>query len=251
MKKTIYILTLALFFGCSVSSNKEVIETHPDGSPKSVKVYFDNKDSRNYIIKDYLPDGTLDFEGKVSNDRFVEYKKTYFENGNPKEIVELSDSADLDYCCPDGFYKYFYEHGQLKETHYKKNGLFNGLVVKYDSIGNKIGEYQVANDLKNGITKIFHDNGTIKSIKEYQNDTLIETAYYFTETGDSLKRHGTFKGKLDFPIKYWKDNGSSLLGEYHNGKSYQVKWTWRDSLNNVIKEEIADTVNRQFVTPDY
>ncbi|KAB1065936.1 toxin-antitoxin system YwqK family antitoxin [Salibacter halophilus] len=251
MKKLIYIISFTFLFGCSDPNNIKVIEKYADGSPKSVKVLFDNNDSNNYIIKNFYPDGTLDFEGKVSNNKFVEYRKAYFENGNPKEIVKLSDSTNLDYCCPDGFYKHYYKHGQLKETYFKKNGLFNGLAIKYDSLGNKIAEYQVTNDLKNGITKKFHDNGAIKSIKEYKNDTLVGTAYYFTESGDSLKRHGTNKGKIDFPIKYWKDNGNSLLGVYHNDNHYQVKWTWIDSVGNITKTEIADTVDGQFVTPDY
>jgi antitoxin component YwqK of YwqJK toxin-antitoxin module len=248
MKRLLYILALIFFIGCSEDDRIEIIEAYSNGDPLSVKVYSNDNNS-NYIIKDYYIDGTLVFEGKVVNEKFVEYKKAYFENGTPKEIVELTDSADLDYCCPNGFYQTYYDNGQLSETHYKKNGLFNGLVTKYDSSGIKSAEYEVTNDLKNGITKTFYLNGEIKSIKEYQQDTLIKTVYYFTETGDSLKRHGTYNGKLDFPIKYWKENGSSLLGEYLFSKANQVKWTWKDSINNTLKTEIADPVNGQFITP--
>jgi len=250
MKQSIYILTLALLFSCSESDKFEVVETWPDGSHKSTKVYLDNKDKSDYLIKDYHENGRLSFEGKVKNNQFVEYKKSYFPNGNKEEFVELAAPADLTYCCPNGFYKVYYENGQLEETHYKRNGLFNGLVTKYDSSGNKTAEYQMSDDLKNGGTKSFYANGKTKSIKEFRNDTLVGTVYYFTESGDSLKKNGTHKGKLDFPIKYWKENGNSLYGEYNNNY-YQVRWTWFDSLGNKIKTEVVDTVNGQFVTPDY
>ena len=251
MKRLFNILTIIFIIGCSETNRVEVIESYSNGEPRIVKVYSEKENNSNYIYKDYFIDGTLVFEGKVSNNQFIEYKKAYYRNGNKREIVELSDSAELDYCCPDGFYQTYYENGCLEETHYKKNGLFNGLVTTYDSIGTKVAEYEVTNDLKNGITNNFYYNGKIKSIKEYLNDTLIGTAYYFTETGDSLKRHGTYKGQLDFPIKYWKDNGSSLLGVYSDSNTHQVKWTWKDSLKNIIKVEISDTINGQFITPDY
>jgi antitoxin component YwqK of YwqJK toxin-antitoxin module len=130
MKQGIYILTLAFLFSCSETEKIEVVETWPDGSHKSIKVYIEDKDKSAYLIKDYYANGTLSFEGKVNNNQFLDYKKSYFPNGNQEEFVELSDSADLTYCCPDGFYKVFYENGQLKETHHKMNGLFNGLVTK-------------------------------------------------------------------------------------------------------------------------
>ena len=251
MKKLIYILTLAFIFGCSDSSKTEVINKYSDGSPRTVKEYPDDQDRSKYILKDFFQNGTLAFEGKVKNGKFVEYKRAYYQNGNLKERATLADSADLNYCCPNGFYEVYYDNGQLEETHHKKDGLFNGLVTEYDTAGNKITETQVSADLKNGIAKTFFVNGNVKSIKEFHNDTLVGTAYYFTETGDSLKKHGTHKGNLDFPIKYWKDNGSSLFGEYHNNNYYQVKWTWKDSLENILKTEVADTINGQFVTPDY
>ena len=88
-----------------------------------------------------------------------------------------------------------------------------------------------------------------KSALEYRNDTLIGTVYFFDEAGDSLKRTGTYNGKVDFPIKYWDDSGKTLLGEYYIGQWHKVQWTWRDSLNQIIKREIADTVNGQMITP--
>lgn len=235
MKKLIYILTFTLLVGCSDSNKTEVIEKYPDGFPKSVKVYVDSKDISNYLIKDYYRDGTLEFEGKVSNDKFVEYKKAYFENSNPKEVVELSKSADLDYCCPDGFYKYYYEHGQLKETHYKKDGRFNGLVTKYDSLGNKIAEYQVENNLKNGTTKVYYENGNIYSVRQYQNDSLIGKVYYFDKNGDSLKVYATFKGKEDFPTKKWLENGQIFYATYIDSTYDKVQYLWTDSKGNEIK----------------
>jgi antitoxin component YwqK of YwqJK toxin-antitoxin module len=250
MKKLLSLILIPFLAGCSEPNKTEVIDNYPNGQAKSTREYL-NKDKNEYLIRDYFENGNLEFESKVVNGKFVEFKKSFYNNGNLEETVELTDSAKMDYCCPDGSYQVYYSNGQLKESHYKKDGLFNGLVTKYDSSGAKLADYQVDNDRKNGVARTFYTNGKVNSIKEYQNDTLVGIVYIFTETGDSLKRYNTYKAKMDFPIKYWKDNGNNLLGEYYNGDYYQVKWTWIDSLGNATKSEIADTVNGKFVTPDY
>ena len=234
MKEAIYILIILLFIGCSNNEKEVILETYPNGNTKSLRIYPDDKNKNNYKLKEYYANGHLEFESKVRNSKFIEYKKAYFENGNPKEIVILTDSAEFDFCCPDGFYTYYYENGIIKETHYKKNGLFEGLVSVFDSLGIKESEHQTFNDLKNGITKTYYNNGIVESIKEYKNDTLVGTVFYFSETGDSLKRYGIYKGKLDFPIKYWKKNGYSLFGNFYKGETDRVQWIWKDSLNKII-----------------
>lgn len=251
MNKLLYLLPSLFFISCTQSRSTEVIEKYSDGSTRTDIEYLDKNDSSCFIIRDYYRSGTVEFEGKICNDRFVEFKRVYFENGQPKEHVTLTSSAELDYCCPDGEYRMYHENGQLMQTHTRVNGLFEGMVTKYDTLGKIRAEYQVAKDLKNGIAKKYYTNGVVRSIREYRNDTLVGKQFFFTETGDSLKRTATYNGHIDFPIKYWKENGSSLRGEYANGNHFQVQWTWIDSTGNITKTAVVDTVNGTFVTPEY
>jgi antitoxin component YwqK of YwqJK toxin-antitoxin module len=252
MKYRTYIILIIsiLTFSCSEKKSKEIImDKYPNGNPKSVNIFFDKE---SYILKDYYLDGKLEFEGKIVNEKFVEYKKSYFENGALKEKVQLSDSADLDYCCPDGYYEMYNKNGNLKQTHILLAGELNGLLEVYDSLGIIIVDFEMENDLKNGNSKKYHLNGKISSIKKFRNDTLTDISYFFNESGDSIKTHGTYKGQKDFPFKYWKKNGNTLEGKYYQGKFDKVEWKWRDSLGSVIKTEILDTnKNGQFITPEY
>lgn len=250
MKHLFVALALIVLNGCSDSSETKVIEFHPDGSPKWVKEYTGNPESGEYVMKEFFPDGTLAFEAKVSNASFVDYKRSYFENGNLMETVQLDDSADFEACCPDGFYSFYYDNGKLRETHYMKNGTFNGPVANYDSAGVKTADYAVANGMKNGVEYRYYRNGAVATIKTYRNDTLVGTAYYFTESGDSLQRHSSTNGEIDFPRKFWKEDGSSLCGEY-TGDSSQVKWTWYDPAGNATKTTISGAVEGDFLTPDF
>jgi antitoxin component YwqK of YwqJK toxin-antitoxin module len=242
--------------GCSENENSKIqstiiLEKYSNGTTKIENIYPDRGNVNDYLIKEYYQNGNLSFESKVHNHNFIEYKKSYYENGKISEFTKLKDSADFLSCCPDGFYQIFYENGNIQETHYKKDGLINGLVVAYDSLGRKTGEYNILSGVKNGLTKYFYANGKIESIENYLNDTLIKTAFYFKENGDSLKRNFTYKGKIDFPIKYWNENGFSLEGISVNKNSKLVKWIWRDSANKTIKEKIVKPINNKFITPDF
>ncbi|MFN6945161.1 MAG: toxin-antitoxin system YwqK family antitoxin, partial [Cytophagaceae bacterium] len=204
MKPIILLLFSVLLISCSNNAEDKqeayemIWERYDDGKKKSVKIYHDLNNRDAYTIKDYYSNGNINFEGDVENGYFKNKKKAYYENGNLMQLIKLSDSTRLDYCCPDGFYQDFYSTGKLEQTHYKLRGAINGPVVLYDTSGSKIAELHVIDDLMNGIEKKYHKNGRIKSIKTFKNDTIIGTAYYFSENGDSLKKHDTYRGNPAF-----------------------------------------------------
>ncbi len=243
MKPILCTMILTSVLSCSQSTN----EVQNNNEPRSEVIVIDTGDF--YVYREYFPNDTLSLEVGMKDDQITGFRKSYYSNGSSKEIVKIKGFYPTDYCCPNGLYKVFYENGVLKEIHNKENGEYEGRVISFDTLGNKKAEFQVLQGLRHGMAKRYYPNGMVKGVYEYKQDTLTKTAYTFTEKGDSLKRYFLKKGKISFPITYWKEDGRSLTGEYYNNQNFKVKWTWRDSSRNTVKSEIVDTVNGQFITP--
>jgi antitoxin component YwqK of YwqJK toxin-antitoxin module len=123
-----------------------------------------------------------------------------------------------------------------KEHITKIGGKLNGLAIKYDSTGNKIAEYQVKNGLKNGLAKIYYDNGNLYSVRFYEDNIMYGTVYYFNQNGDSLKTNASINGKEDFPTKKWLNNGQVFYATYTDTTHNKVQYLWTDSLGKEIKK---------------
>ena len=78
----------------------------------------------------------------------------------------------------DGICKRWYENGQIDILYNYSIGRLSGTQKKWHSNGNKRGEWNYIEDKLHGISTEWYDNGEIRSIKEYDNDVLIEEALY-------------------------------------------------------------------------
>ncbi|PWJ33248.1 antitoxin component YwqK of YwqJK toxin-antitoxin module [Sediminitomix flava] len=247
MKKLL--IFLMLLTSCSEVYKTEVIEKLPDGTPIIVKEYLKKGDDF-YILKNYYLNGNIRFEGKVSNDKLVEYKKFYFENGNPSKYIELEDSVELEYCCPNGNYIHYYENGIVKETYNLRNKKNEGLLLHYDTLGKKLFEINFSKGLKDGIAKKYYSNGALHSIRTYENDTLIGESHYFKENGDSLITYSVFSGVETLPIKKWLGNGQVFFADYINYDLAEFIWT--DSLGRELKRvEVAWGKESEYYSDGY
>jgi antitoxin component YwqK of YwqJK toxin-antitoxin module len=254
MKIQHFILILFILSGCNNILETEkviILDKFENGNTKHAYVYPNKNVTSRFRYITYYEDGTIAFEGDVENGYYKGTKKSYFENGNPKEFCHLKDSGEFGYCCPDGYYEMYYKNGILGETHYIVNGQFNGLVIMFDTTGIKTSEIVFKDDMKNGTMKEFYSDDMLFSITNYRNDSLVGLGIEFFDSGDTSCLYNTFMGKVDFPITYWKKNGNKLVGEYMTGTYHKVKWTWIDSQSNIVKQEIRDTINGRFITPDF
>lgn len=251
------IILILIIFSCNSKLEKDeyasefVLEKFENGNVKSIKKYKDSESLMSYKYLEYFASGMISFEANIENDLVYGKRVSFYENGNHKEVCILTDSCETDDCCPDGYYKRYYKNGKIKESFYQKNGAYNGLQIKYDSLGIKIVERNVRNNMVEGIEKWFDKNEFLAIKKEYLNDTLIGFIYYFNEIGDTIRYKKIKNGKPNFPIKYWNENRETLYGYFINYEKKLVKWTWKNKDGEITKEDIVLPINGKYITPDY
>lgn len=247
LKLTLIFITL---LSCDGPYN-EVLEKFEDGSVKIERIYNDKDVKNEFKYIEYYSNGNIKFEGYIKDSFYRGIKKNYYENGNPMEFCHLTDSGKFSFCCPDGFYELFYTNGKLKQTLYRITGNIDGIITNYDTLGSKRNELYVENNIKNGIAKFFYSTGVTSSIEHYRNDTLINFVADFFESGDTSFRANLNKGNIYFPIKKWNEKGESISGNFLDENGEKVEWIWRDSQDRVIKTEILEVADDEFIIPDF
>ena len=228
--------------------HKVVTERYLNGKPKEERTYL-NKDNTDFKIVQYYPNGQISFEGNVINKLFVGQKINYYENGKIKQIDSLHKPCALDYCCCDGLVKRYRENGILRETFITKNGVENGLVFAYDTLGNLESKVEMVNGRKNGKAEKFFDNGILAFKATFQNDTIQGYALYFYGNGDTLKMMKYHGNDMGFPYYKWLKNGQIIKGEVvNNGK--QILWSWMDKNRTILKTKTEKFVDEISVPED-
>lgn len=98
------IITIVLGFFLYQYYNKEIVnilEKYQDGEQKKVKIYK-RKNEKDYLLKYYYLDGTLNKETKIVNHKREGKSITYFKNGNiyiidyyDNDVLKHSDIYDI------------------------------------------------------------------------------------------------------------------------------------------------------------
>ena len=250
IKTTLITLIFIVLLSCKKPYNK-VLEKFEDGSVKIERIYNDKDVENEFKYIEYYNNRNIKFEGFVKNDFYRGLKKNYYENGNPMEFCHLTDSGKFNFCCPDGFYEIFYPNGKLEQTYYRINGKIDGIITNYDTLGLVQNELNVKNDIKNGIAKYYYSTGTISSIEHFKNDTLINFVVDFFESGDTSFRANIIEGNIYFPIKKWNEQGECISGNFLDENETKIKWIWKNSQDEVIKTEVFEAVDGEFIIPDF
>jgi hypothetical protein len=124
-------------------------------------------------------------------------EKKYFDNGELMSEYQLNKNGSY-----HGKYKLYYKNGQIHEVAYYKEGVLQGEVVRYDSLGNllvkgkfldgekhgrvtnyyqngKISNFITYNrGVEHGWTKTYNDNGKLTYERISRNDTIIYSRNY-------------------------------------------------------------------------
>ena len=246
------VLTIVLFFGCKTEV-RETIEIFPNGKVEVEYVYSNKKNKDNYTIIEYFESGQIKFKGTVENGKFVGAKLNYYDNGNLREVDSIINPCELDFCCCDGTVFKYFRNGKLDQTFEMRNGVANGLVTIYDrdSLGIVINTIEYKDDRKNGKEIVYFKLGSVYSISEFRNDTAVNYIYYFKENGDTSKYFFHFKGKRDFPVKKWLEDGVIFYANYIDSSYKNALYQWTDKDGNELKREIVTLdKNMQYVLPD-
>lgn len=266
--KYIFIILVLCLFSCrreipepiiTIQSEKltseinEIIENFPNGNVKTEFIYIESKNDNNYTILEYHENGQLKFKGIVRNGKFIGEKLNYYDNGVLREVDSILNPCDLDFCCCDGKVIRYFRNGKLDQTFENRNGVANGLVSIFDrdSSGRLIRTTEYKDSRKNGIEKLFFENGKVHTIQEFKNDTAVNFIYYFKENGDTLKYFYHFNGHIDFPTKKWLKNGEIFYANYIDSNYKAVIFRWTDKNGKEIKRKILKPdKEKNYVLPD-
>lgn len=179
MKKSIIIFFAIFFTGCL--ANKQIksytpkcdyyiddiekLYNEPFKDASANGIVCEEKNNKSYItVKNglahgkaikYHDNGTT-IENNFENGKLKGLSKT-FENGL---IVSSANFIDAD----NGEIElsFYFPNGKLSSTLYLKRGY--GKLQKYNINGNLIKEETYVNDKKNGITKLYFDNGQLEAV---------------------------------------------------------------------------------------
>ena len=184
-----------------------------------------------------------------SNENKVKIVKTYHENGQVKQEIEVVNNKR------HGLYKSYHDNGQLHVAVRFQNGHQEDEIVdSFDENGMLIRTVEIINGLRNGSFKDFYSSGLLKKEGEYKDDEIIGIPLEYFEDGsimedsedkniegieDGNKSIKTFLNKSDFinqlkcldeddiirisfGSKKWSINEKSIVTGEWNEKEYTL-----------------------------
>lgn len=249
------LLPFLLLFGCK-QATKKIIDRYSSGQPMTEYIYSDKNDTSNFVCRIYYENGQLKHETKIIDNKFVDEKKSFFENGKIEKLEKLFQPTPLDAKTYDCHIVSYRSNGTKESEYQYINDNLNGVVIDYDSNGNKARSATYINGKMNGKEILYFSNGKIKSMVECKNDSAYGYEYEFTENGDTLKAFVHY-GLSDNGIFYkkWLSNGRLLLGSYGDLSRSFVIWEWYDKKRALIKSVVdkgiyVDSITNRFTAPE-
>ena len=179
-------------------------------------------DSTQWVTKQFFYDnGKLASEGFLHNGKPDGYWKSYYETG-----IIKSEGNRKNYLL-DSVWKFYNDKGVKVLEYDYKEGKKNGFRRIYDAQTKKlISEEQLVDDVKNGISKIYHPNGKIKYLyhfikgheegNAYEYDTtgtvitLLEYKYGITRRSDKINRRDQEGQKKDTWMTFYENKDAPL-----------------------------------------
>ncbi len=134
------------------------------------------------------------------------YSNLLDENGNGNVPMYFGSIAFVNEKPYTGLVKDCYSNGSVREIHFRKNGVCDGVWTMYYENGKIYETIIYKNGLKEGETKAFYKSGSTQYISSYKNDKL-----------DGKSNHYLENGILNFSLTYVNGNLISCDG---NCKEY-------------------------------
>lgn len=154
----------------------------------------------------------------------------------------------------------FDRKGKIMLVENYKNGLLNGTVTSYNPFSEApVSEINYTKGKKNGVLRLYYDNGKLQEESEYLDDQKDGTSKWFTKNGKTIAiynyKAGAFEGiqktffendtiqvlsnytgnQLSGEYKEFYRNGKvKIFGKYLNGQK-DGPWTEYDELGKAVK----------------
>lgn len=137
MKAKFFVLLLSalMLASCGGKTVEEIVETHPDGSPKLVRVYLEKGNVRELVKEtQYYPNHQKFYEGEFKDNKKDGDWTVWYDNGNVWS--EGSYEKGLD----EGKRQGYYESGVIHFSGQYKKGKMTGTWTFYDEKGTVVKE---------------------------------------------------------------------------------------------------------------
>jgi antitoxin component YwqK of YwqJK toxin-antitoxin module len=122
-------------------------------------------------------------ETTISKDeKLIEVRKEYWDNGNLKSEVPYKKSYGLGYkkikttLIPHGIAKEYYETGVLKKEDPYVEGERTGLLKFYREDGSLEVSYTYINSVQEGKTTYYYSDGTVMEVEHYKDGNLTDVS---------------------------------------------------------------------------
>jgi antitoxin component YwqK of YwqJK toxin-antitoxin module len=134
--RNIIILFLALFLAsCTGNVVEEVVENHPDGTPKLVRYYEQDGNIRDLVREiQYYPNHQKFYEGEFKNNKKHGDWKVWYQNGNVWSEGSYKEGLD------EGDRTGYYEDGKVHFKGQYSKGKMTGTWSFYDESGKLVKE---------------------------------------------------------------------------------------------------------------
>ena len=205
---------------------------HPNGQLETESIA--EKGKRNGSFKSYYPTGQLKYTCTLKDDLINGEATLYYIKGNKEAVKSYKDGL------LDGKTTSWHINKKLATEGQYENDKSVGIWKHYDQSGQLIEDEMLVASGKNGLNRVYFDNGKVFSEIIYKNSRITSYVFY-TPSGDILIEQGITKSIL--PIKtYYQDGTLSIEGIMKKGKREGI-WKYYDiygqvKTENTYKEDI-------------
>jgi antitoxin component YwqK of YwqJK toxin-antitoxin module len=184
----------------------------------------------------YYPNGILSSEGTMKDGKPDGYWKSYYENGHLKSEGNRKD-FEL-----DSLWKFYNEDGVLIVEIYYRNGKKNGIKSTY--LDKEIIRENFVNDVKEGLTKYYFPDGTLKSEIPFVKGLEQGIGKEYNANGDVITITEYKRGFIVDRMKINRRDKNNLrqgtwMTFYPNGNTHQ-EGTYRDDKKNGYFKDYAE-----------
>jgi len=125
---------------------------------------------------------------------------------------------------------------EIDGVYYKGSKPFTGQHVTYHENGKQKIELNLTDGLKDGIVKVFFENGVINEIRSYKKNVMDGNWYTYNENNIKISEAHYLDGKKDGKWLIWDENGKIIYElEYTKGEKTGI-WKNYDKTGNLLSE---------------
>ena len=125
-----FLFFILFIAACNLATTSEIIEEHPDGTPKIKKTQIGGtEESPLYLYQEFYLGGKNKIEGKMNNNKRTGKWNAYFENGDIWSYGEYSEGQR------EGRSIVYNPNGTMVLSGYYKNNIVDSIWITYQPNG--------------------------------------------------------------------------------------------------------------------